>query len=63
MIGDEDKNIPAVLQRFEAERAGSQGTREVAGASHAISVSNPDAVAATILDAVAATSPHPVGAR
>jgi hypothetical protein len=39
---------------FLAERAGSKGTREVAGASHALSVSNPDAVSATILDGVAA---------
>jgi hypothetical protein len=35
-----------------AERASSLGTREVAGASHASSVSVPDAVAATILEAV-----------
>ena len=39
---------------FLAERAGSKGTREVAGGSHAISLSAPDAVTATILDAVAA---------
>ena len=56
VFGDQDLNIPAALHRFVAERAGSQGTREVAGASHAISVSNPDAVAATILDAVAAVT-------
>ncbi len=62
VIGDEDLNIPAALQRFEAERAGAMGTREIAGASHAISVSNPDAVAATILDAVAATTLEPVAA-
>ena len=38
-------------------------TRQVAGGSHAISVSNPDAVADTILDAVAASkSPVPVTA-
>ena len=54
VFGDQDLNIPAALQRFVAERAGAKGTREVAGASHALSVSNPDAVAATILDALAA---------
>ena len=37
-----------------AERAGAKGTREIAGASHALSVSEPDVVAATILDALAA---------
>jgi hypothetical protein len=43
-----------------AERAGARTTREIAGASHAISVSDPDAVAATILDAVNATMLDPV---
>jgi pimeloyl-ACP methyl ester carboxylesterase len=60
VIGGQDQNIPAALQRFEAERAGSRGTREIPGGSHAISVSNPDAVAAAILEAVAATTFHPV---
>ncbi|MFI7687536.1 hypothetical protein ACIBQ6_00630 [Nonomuraea sp. NPDC049655] len=32
-------------------RADSRGTREVAGASHALAASQPDAVTATILDA------------
>jgi pimeloyl-ACP methyl ester carboxylesterase len=62
VYGDQDLNIPAGLHRFVAERAGSRGTREIPGASHAISVSNPDAVAATILDAVAATTLDPVAA-
>ena len=52
VFGDQDLNIPVALHRFMAERANSKGTREVAGASHAISVSQPDAVAATILEAV-----------
>ena len=54
VFGDQDLNIPVALQRFMADRAGAKGTREMAGASHAISVSEPDAVTATILDAVAA---------
>ena len=63
VYGEQDLNIPAALVRFQAERAGSRGTRQVAGGSHAISVSNPDAVADTILDAVAAArSPEPVAA-
>jgi pimeloyl-ACP methyl ester carboxylesterase len=53
VIGDQDRNIPAALQRFEAERAGARATREVAGASHALAVSNPEAVAETILAAAA----------
>jgi pimeloyl-ACP methyl ester carboxylesterase len=52
VYGDQDLNIPAELHRFMADRAGSKRTREVAGASHAISVSQPDAVVAAILDAV-----------
>ena len=54
VFGDQDLSIPVALHRFVAERAGSKDTREVAGASHALSVSTPDAVTATILDAVAA---------
>ena len=54
VFGDQDLNIPVALHRFLAERAGSKATREVAGGSHAVMVSEPDAVAATILDAVAA---------
>jgi pimeloyl-ACP methyl ester carboxylesterase len=54
VIAELDRNIPAAAQRFMAERAGSKGTREVAGASHAISVGAPDAVTAAILDAVGA---------
>ena len=55
VYGDQDLNIPAALHRFVAERAGSVSTREVAGASHAISVSRPDAVVASIREATAAT--------
>jgi pimeloyl-ACP methyl ester carboxylesterase len=54
VFGDQDRNIPAEALRFMAERAGSKGTREVAGASHAISIGAPDQVTATILDAVGA---------
>lgn len=50
--GESDLNIPAAALRFMAERAGSRGTREITGASHAIAASQPDAVTATILDAV-----------
>jgi pimeloyl-ACP methyl ester carboxylesterase len=53
VFSDKDRNIPVALHRFLAERAGAKGAREIAGASHALSVSAPDAVAETILEAVA----------
>ena len=56
VFGDLDFNIPIRLHRFLAERARSQSTLEIAGASHAISVSASEAVAATVRDAVAGTS-------
>lgn len=62
VYGDQDLNIPAALSRFVADRAASKGTREIAGASHAISLSNPDPVATTILDAVRATMLAPATA-
>ncbi|GAA2011176.1 alpha/beta fold hydrolase [Microbacterium ulmi] len=51
VFGDQDLNIPVAVHRAGAERAASRGIREIAGASHAISVSQPDAVAATIAEA------------
>ncbi|GAA1441720.1 alpha/beta fold hydrolase [Leifsonia poae] len=57
VFSDEDLNIPVAVHRVGAERASSRGTREVAGASHAISVSRPDAVAESILEAVSALAP------
>jgi pimeloyl-ACP methyl ester carboxylesterase len=53
-FGDQDLNIPVALHRFMADRAGAKTSRELAGASHALSVSEPEAVTATILDATAA---------
>ncbi|MFI6366258.1 alpha/beta fold hydrolase [Nocardia sp. NPDC050630] len=55
VYSDADLNIPVALHRFMADRAGAKATREVPGASHALSVSQPDAVTASILDAVHAT--------
>jgi len=55
VFGDQDRNIPAELHRFVAERAASRGTSELPGVSHAVSVSSPTAVTATILEAVAST--------
>lgn len=53
LIGEEDLIIPPALQRFLAERAGARRTVEVPGASHAVTVSNPEATAQLILEAAA----------
>ena len=53
VIGEDDRNIPAELQHYMAKRAGAHRTLEVPGASHAISVSHPGAVAHQILEAAA----------
>jgi pimeloyl-ACP methyl ester carboxylesterase len=52
VFGDADRNIPVELYRFQVARSAPRDVREVAGASHAIAVSRPDAVTATILQAV-----------
>jgi pimeloyl-ACP methyl ester carboxylesterase len=51
VYGDQDLNIPLAVLRAGAERAGSVATHEIAGASHAISVSQPGAVAEMIAEA------------
>ena len=51
LIGEGDRIIPAALQRFEAERAQARRTVECTGASHAVAVSQPRAVAELILEA------------
>jgi pimeloyl-ACP methyl ester carboxylesterase len=53
VIPEEDRNIPAELQRFMAERAGAQRTLEIPGASHAVAVSQAQATADLILEAAA----------
>jgi pimeloyl-ACP methyl ester carboxylesterase len=53
VFGEEDRNIPAALEHFMAERAGARRTIEIPGASHAISVAHPDATAHLILEAAA----------
>lgn len=55
VFGDADRNIPAELIRFMAERAGARSATEIPGASHALTVSHPVAVAETIFAAVQAT--------
>jgi pimeloyl-ACP methyl ester carboxylesterase len=51
LIGEQDHIIPAALQHFMADRAVAQRTIEIPGASHAITVSQPEATAQLILEA------------
>lgn len=57
VFGEKDRNIPAELITFMADRAGARTATEIPGGSHAISVSHPVPVAETILAAVRATTP------
>ncbi|MFI6234899.1 alpha/beta fold hydrolase [Micromonospora sp. NPDC050784] len=56
VFGDADKNIPAEVHRFMAERANPRGQREVVGGSHAMAVARPGEVAETIIEAVRGVS-------
>ena len=53
LIGEEDRIIPAALQHYMAKRANARRTIEIPGASHAATVSHPDATAHLILEAAA----------
>ena len=53
VVGEEDRIIPAELQRFMAERAGARRTLALSGASHASSVSQPQATVDMVLEAAA----------
>jgi pimeloyl-ACP methyl ester carboxylesterase len=53
LVAEEDRNIPAALQRFMAERAGARNTIAIPGASHAIAVSQPEVTANLILETAA----------
>jgi pimeloyl-ACP methyl ester carboxylesterase len=51
LLAGADKNIPWQTQKFMADRAGSRATATVEGASHAVAVSRPKAVAELIFRA------------
>ena len=53
IYGTADRNIPAAVMKFMAERAHARRTIEIPGASHALMVSHPDEVAALIEEAAA----------
>jgi pimeloyl-ACP methyl ester carboxylesterase len=55
LVATEDKMIPPAAQRAMATRAGAM-TTEVQGGSHAVYVSQPQAVAATIAQAATSTA-------
>ncbi|MBC3361553.1 alpha/beta hydrolase [Pseudomonas sp. SWRI154] len=56
IYGSADKNIPEAALKFMAERAGSKKTVTVQGASHVVMTSNPEKVAALIIEAAQATA-------
>jgi pimeloyl-ACP methyl ester carboxylesterase len=51
VFGEEDRNIPAELEHYMARRAGAERTIAAPGASHALSVSQPEACVHPILEA------------
>ena len=53
LIGEDDRVIPTALQHYMAKRARAHRTVEIPGASHAISVSHPAAVAHQAMEAAA----------
>lgn len=52
VFGEQDRNIPAALHRYMAERADAMATIEVTGASHALAASHPESVTTAILQAI-----------
>ncbi|GGK67958.1 alpha/beta hydrolase [Sphaerisporangium melleum] len=54
VFGEADKNIPAAVQHFMAERAGAKEIIAIDGASHAVFASHPDEIAEVVLRAAAA---------
>jgi pimeloyl-ACP methyl ester carboxylesterase len=59
VFGTGDQPIAPQLHRFSYERAGSKVT-EIEGASHFLMLSQPDAVAGVIREAVTACAANPV---
>lgn len=54
IYGELDKNIPAAVHAFMAERAGAKKAIEVKGASHVVMISHPHEVSALIEQAASA---------
>ncbi len=56
VYAEQDRNIPAAVEVFMAERAGAVKTVEVPGASHVVMLSQPQPVIDVIKDAIEATT-------
>jgi pimeloyl-ACP methyl ester carboxylesterase len=56
VYGAEDRNIPAAVEAFMAERAGAKDAIEVEGASHVVMISHPEVVTGVIQSAIDAIS-------
>jgi len=56
LFGELDRNIPAAVHRFMAERAGSRRTIELAGGSHTVGIVEAGQVVDLIREAAAATT-------
>lgn len=57
LYGSLDKNIPPAVHAFMSKRAGAKRVVEVAGASHVVMISHPDALV-KLIDEAAATISH-----
>jgi pimeloyl-ACP methyl ester carboxylesterase len=53
LLGEEDRNIPAAVEHYMADRARAHRTTEIPGASHAVPVAHAGATAHLILEAAA----------
>jgi pimeloyl-ACP methyl ester carboxylesterase len=56
VFGDADRNIPVAVHRLMADRAGAKAVVELAGTSHALTVSRAGDVTEVIMSAIAALS-------
>jgi len=56
LYGSLDKNIPPAVHAFMAKRAGAKKTVAVAGASHVVMISHPDALVKLVDEAAAETT-------
>ena len=62
LFGAEDRNIPAAVHRWMADRAGSRKTIELEGGSHTVGIPEAAKVADLIREAAMATTMAPAGA-
>lgn len=58
IYGSADRNIPAAVQGFMAERARARKVVEIEGASHVVMISQPEALARIIYEATDTVLPR-----